>query len=314
MAIQRKKRSLSVAVAALLLGAASFRPGLPGELRQAPTGPASAAKRVLANGLTVLLDKDDSSATTVLRLVIKGGRRAEPPLKQGLSFLTTRLAIEIPDSTKVQELMRLATRFSVTSQGDYSLIGIECLSVHFDASLKVFSQILRDPLFSGLRIDAVKRYMEHQGRIEEDDSVTVGHLANLRAFFGNPGYQGSIHGDPNSLRAIKAKDVSDYYKRFFTATQMIVSVSSDLSPDIVEDLLEKYLGGISGGVPATPEPAATRVSEERTAFVREIPSRLFSASLIPSLCFRRGVMPWPIFSKTFSERARAAGFGRCAPI
>src|SRR4030065_1708627 len=172
----------------------------------------AAQKKVLDNGLTVILERDESSATTTLQILIKGGKRAEPSAKRGLAFLTTRLSIEIPDSGKAQELISLATRFSITSQGDNSLITMECLSANLEPSLKVLPKIFLDPLFSGIRIDAVKKYMEHQGRIEEDDSVRLGHLAGLRAFFAGSGYGGSTYGDRASLEAIKNKDGCAFYK------------------------------------------------------------------------------------------------------
>ncbi|MEW5902141.1 MAG: pitrilysin family protein, partial [Acidobacteriota bacterium] len=277
---KRNRQRGPAAVAAMILVCVATLPASRPKLRTA-AGTISAEKRSLNNGLTILLDKDDSAPTTVLCLLIRGGKRAEPSLKQGLAFLTTRLAIEIPDSDKVQELMKLATRFSVTCRGDYSSIGIECLSANLEASLKIFSQILRDPLFSGLRIDAVKKYMEHQSRIEEDDSVTIGHLANLRAFFGNPGYQGSIYGDRASLGAIKNKDVSEYYQRFFSASQMIISISSDLSSDIVVDLLGKYLGGISRGTPAALETAVRREISEKNSFLERDTQQTFLSLAYP---------------------------------
>lgn len=49
----------------------------------------------LENGLKVLFEKDDSSQITVIRFDIKGGKLAESKSKQGLSYITTRLALEI---------------------------------------------------------------------------------------------------------------------------------------------------------------------------------------------------------------------------
>ena len=55
-------------------------------------------KRVLSNGLSVVYHKDDSSATTVLHIVAKAGKTAQPEEKEGLAYLTTRLLLEIPDA------------------------------------------------------------------------------------------------------------------------------------------------------------------------------------------------------------------------
>jgi zinc protease len=159
--------------------------------------------------------------------------------------------------------MSLATRFSVTVLGDSSLINVECLTENLEASLKVLSKIILDPLFSGIRIDAVKKHMEHQSLIEEDDSVRLGHLACLGAFFSGTPYEGSIYGDKESLKAIKNRDVADYYERYFIGPNMILALSSDLSVKELLDLVGKYFAKIPEGEPISFGPVSASHPEER---------------------------------------------------
>jgi predicted Zn-dependent peptidase len=232
------------------------------------SGFSGAQKEILKNGLTVILEHNDSSATTFLQFLVRGGQRAEPLGKQGLSFLTTRLAVEIPDSSKIQELMRLSSRFSVSSRGDYSLINIECLSSNFEPTLKILVKIIADPIISGLRVDSIKKYMSHQSEVERDDSLIIGHLASLAAFFGRPGYEGSIYGREETLQAIKTKDASDLYKHLFTASNIVLSVASDLEKEQILSLLGKYLAQFPSAESSTPLPAAVkRIPEERKVFI-----------------------------------------------
>ena len=58
-------------------------------------------KKNMSNGLTLIYQNDASSATTVLQILIRGGKGAEPESQDGLAYLTTRLALEIPDRGKV---------------------------------------------------------------------------------------------------------------------------------------------------------------------------------------------------------------------
>jgi zinc protease len=247
----------------------------------APAWNLEAQKKVLENGLTVILQKDEASPTTFLQILIKGGEKAEPPGKEGLAFLTTRLAVEIPDTDKVQKLMSLASRFSVASRGDYAFVNVECLSANVDETLKVLSKIFLDPLFSGLRIDAVKRYMEHQGRMEQNDSVLVGHLANLQAFFGPRGYGGSVYGDETSLEAIKGGEIKDFYGRYFTAQNMIISGCSDLPADEILQLIQKYFSAVPAGKPASLEPAAVLSPPEKNAHIERDTKQSFVSLAYP---------------------------------
>ena len=223
-----------------------------------------AQKRTLENGLTFVLERDMSSATTVLQILIKGGMRAEPAGRAGLAFLTTRLAVEIPDSGKAQELIGLATRISIIGQGDSSSIHIECLSSNLEPSLKVLSKIFLDPLFSGIRVDAVKKHMEHQCRLEADDSVELGHLAALRAFFAGSGYGGSSHGDQASLAAIKSRDVSDFYKSTFVGSNILLCFASDLPEETLLSLAGRFFARLPMGSPLVSKPVPAGEPEPRS--------------------------------------------------
>jgi predicted Zn-dependent peptidase len=229
--------------------------------RNAVEKPRAAGRRTLDNGMTMISETDGTTATTAVQILVRGGKRAQPAGQEGLAFLATRLAVEIPDENKVQDLIGMASGFQVGVKGDYSFIQLECLSVQLEATLKIVAKIVSDPLFSGLRIDSVKRFAEHQGRIEEDDSVRLGHLAALQAFSGTPGYGGSVYGDKTTLSGIKGKDISEFYKKYFVAANMILAVSSDRQD--AAGLVEKAFGGFPPGPAPSPPPAVFRLPGDR---------------------------------------------------
>jgi len=245
---QAKSRSLILGLAGVLAL---------GTLIVASQPATSFQKQLLDNGLIVIYEKDTASQLTVLNLLVGGGQKAEPAGLDGLAYLTTRLAIEIPDQGKVQELMMKASRHSLAAKGDYSMIQIECLSENFEDTLRIFSEILMDPLFSGIRTSYVKENMTHLQKIQSDDSVNIGHLAQLEAIFGKTGYGRSFCGTEESLKKIKGKDIENFYKQHFLTGQMVCAVISDLEPVKIFDLLKKYLSKFpERGAPLPPEAAS----------------------------------------------------------
>jgi predicted Zn-dependent peptidase len=225
-----------------------FPQGLLSQWKNAPQ------KKILENGLTVISQKDEASSVTVLEILIKGGKKAEPAGREGLSYLTTRLALEIPDQSKAIEFMEKSSRYMMTTKGDYSVIHIECLSEFLENTLGVFIQILEDPLFTGIRIDRIKEYMSNQRKIEGDDNINVGHLAQLRTFLGNLGYGGSITGEEESLKKLKARDIEAFYKNYFWAGNMILVAVSDLDGEKLFGILEKHFGSFPSKKPAELSP------------------------------------------------------------
>jgi len=204
-------------------------------------------------GLTVVTAADASSPITVVEIVIRGGRRAEPPGREGLSYLTTRLALEIPDESKVQELMEKSSRYLMTSRGDESLIHLECLTEYLDDTMAVFLKILEDPLFSGLRIQHVRDFMDNQRQIEADDNLSLGRIALFDALLAPLGYGGSVYGTKAGLAAIRGRDIEAFYEERFRPANMALVSISDLPPAELEAVLRKHFGKFKAGKSGEPK-------------------------------------------------------------
>ena len=218
----------------------------------------------LENGLTYIYQKDVSSAVTVVQVLIRAGKRDEPKGKEGLAYLTTRLAIAIPDQRKVQDLMDQATRLTMDSKSDYSFINISCLSENLDDSLETMTKIMRDPLFSGLKIDGIKKQMNRRRESAEDDSIQVAHDACFEIFFKDTPYGSSMFGTEESVKAIKKKDIENFYKSHFVARNMVVVCTSNLEEEEISKLVEKYFIKFPASTLSEPEPLTINPPSEKS--------------------------------------------------
>ncbi|MCP5102066.1 MAG: insulinase family protein, partial [bacterium] len=203
----------------------------------------------VSDKLSFIFHRDTSSSLTVLRIFINGGKKAEPGDRQGLSFITTRLCIEIPNRANVKKLMEMGGAFSANVEGDFSLISVKCLSADLEGALKILTGILQNPLISTLRISHIKRFMKHQQKNEEDKAELLMTREYYNAFFKAGGYGGSIFGtaEPDSIKAIKKKNIRRFYDTFFNLSNMVIAVSSDLSRSKMEALLKKYVEPLPPG-------------------------------------------------------------------
>jgi len=235
----------------------------------------------LSNGLKLIYQKDASSAITVFQILIKGGKAVEPEEKSGLAYLTTRLTLEIPNRKKTQDLMSQASRISMASKGDYSLIQLKCLSENLEKTLKVTTQIMLDPLFSGVRIEGTKKMMEYQRNTQEDDPINMGHKTYLERLFAKKGYGGSVFGSDESLKAIKKNDVKNFYDNYFKAENMVIAVISDLEKEPLIEILNEYFAKFPSGEPAESKPNSVTIPEERQVFIEKDTKQFFISLAFP---------------------------------
>jgi len=247
--------------------------GLPALFAAAPApgssaSPAVIERAVLANGATFLYALDPSSRVTSVEIFVRGGKAAVPAGKEGLASLTTRLALEITDGRKAQDMMAQATRLGAATLDDFSIIGLECLSENLEQALSSAAGLVLDPLFTGPRIDGLRNFLSHQARIEEDDAVGFGHLVALQTLFAGTGYGGSAHGTRETLKAVTKKDIQAFYESRFRAGNLIFSVVSDLERDRVRGLVEKAFaklppGDVTDGAPPAAPPSLPGNGETR---------------------------------------------------
>lgn len=226
-------------------------------------------KKNLDNGLRLIYQKDKSSAISVLYILIRGGKKAELDGKRGLSYLTTRLAVEIPDKGKIQALMNQASQVTMGTKGDYSLIKIACLSESLEETLKIIAKIMANPLFSGLRLRAIKEQMLNRKKTEEDDPLYMVYNAYLETLLADKGYGGSVFGNEESLKKIKKKDIVNFYKNNFRGGNMIVAASSDLEEETFFKICTPYLEKFPSGTWPQPKPEPLPKKKEKKIFIEK---------------------------------------------
>jgi zinc protease len=278
----------SLALAGLSpLGAASFSP--------AAGAPESAIrKQSLPNGLILITQRDGSAAVTVLEILIRGGKKAEAPGKEGLAYLTTRLSLEIPDQSKAQELTEKASQWATAGQGDYSTIHLECLTEHFEATFGMLLEILKDPLFTNIRIDRARDYMDSRRKLESDDNVNAAHLAQLRLWLRAQNYAGSAFGEETTLKRLRSRDIEAFYKAYFVPDNMIVVAVSDMAEDKLEALLGKGFGTLR------PDPKAVRTAPPMPASEPPGEQPLILPRDSKQVCVSLGFGLPPLTAKTYA--------------
>ena len=107
---RRLGRSAAACLAALALAAGGARTGRAEDPPRPWTNPPE--RFLLSTGIPCVYQRDAVSPTSVVGLFIGGGKSAVPPGGDGLAAVSARLLLEIPDESKIQDLMAQATRLS----------------------------------------------------------------------------------------------------------------------------------------------------------------------------------------------------------
>jgi predicted Zn-dependent peptidase len=258
----------------------------------------------LANGMTVIHQRDVSSATSVIHIFIRGGKRAEPEEQLGLADLTCRLILQIQDEGDLRGLMGMGSTLAFQTEGDFLQVILEDLSDNIGKSLKIVGRMISSPLINGVRISSLKEHMAFLRKTEDDDPAERMDLAARTAFFGPGGYGGSQFGSDESMEKIRKKEVTAYFERCFTGANMILSIVSDRDSAELRPILDDVFGRFPSGVlekPAEfvcrpPDKKALSLKKERIqshiSFAYALPgftSKNFLSGLLLETCLGKGI-------------------------
>jgi len=227
----------------------------------------SLEKFTLENGIRLIYQNDLTSKITVVQIFIKGGILAEPKGKSGLSFLTTRLTMDLTSLNDVHKIATMGSKISVKGGFDYTTIKIECLSKNLEKTIKIISKTFAKPLFSGIRIEGIKKFMEAKIKREEEEPWLLIEKIHNALRFGENGYGNPIHGTKESLKIINKRDIKDFYNTYFKGGNIVISVVSDLDSYLIREVIKKHFSKIPSGKTELREISVSSLSKNQNKFI-----------------------------------------------
>ncbi|MCX6827049.1 MAG: insulinase family protein, partial [candidate division Zixibacteria bacterium] len=224
-------------------------------------------RTTLANGITVLVNIDKNTSLTGARILIGGGLLTETAANNGISNLMTRLLLKGNDSMTAEEISSrldfLGAQVTPGSFRDYNAFSFVCLSENFPEVMKIISRCLLLPLFSEKELERLKFEMTGRIKAENDNQALASNKLLWKTIYGESGYGLSLLGNIDSFQNIDIVAIREHYKHLINGGNIIIGISSDLSPNKILTLLKKNLKAIpSGTTPLSPPNITPQLNKE----------------------------------------------------
>jgi len=234
-------------------------------------GPDTITRRVLDNGLTVLVYPNPTIPALTARVSIKGGAMYDPPEKAGLASFATRAMRRGTQNYTFDQL-------NEETEGRGASVGVDAGQALIEAGgralkedtrflLETIAEVLLRPSFPEVEIEKLRRQTRTALSEMEMDTGSVAERVFRETLYpeGHP-YHYRTSGFLETLDNIKREDMLSYYARYFRPERAILVVVGDVEPEEIVSLAQETLGGwkASGeepepySVPDVPQPAGAR--------------------------------------------------------
>lgn len=241
-------------------------------------------KKILANGLTVVVNRDRTSRLAAVNMLYKVGARNENPVRTGFAHLFEHLMFRgtkaVPDfDLPVQMASGDNNAFT---NNDYTDFYITLPVDNLETALWLESDRIE-----GLDITPEKLETEKKVVIEEFRQRYLNQpygdqtlLLRALAYKVHPYRWAAIGLKPEHVAGATLDEVTAFYRAHYHPSNAILSISADMEEERMSELAEKWFGRLSdrpqAAAPIPPEPRQTEARRETV--VRDVPATSLSVA------------------------------------
>ena len=235
-------------------------------------------KTILANGLSVIANRDKTSRMAAVNILYKVGARNENPNRTGLAHLFEHLMFrgthQIPDfDTPVQMACGENNAFT---NNDYTDFYITLPIANIETALWLESDRMTGLNLSEEACKIEKRVVieEFRQRYLNQPYGDANMLLRALAYKQHPYRWATIGLSPEHIEQASAEEIHNFYCTFYHPSNAILSFSGDMAEEEFFALAEKWFGGIEDhkhDIPSIPaEP--TQNEARRQEVERDVPA------------------------------------------
>ncbi len=229
-------------------------------------------KRILSNGMTLLLKKSTQVPIVSFKYFVKGGLRFEPVGKPGLSHFMAALltkGTESRDKYQIAKALEDVGGSVRASSGQNTVsVSVSVLKEDFDVGLDILSDVILHPSFPE---DEIQKQREDTllgiKRLDEQWTTEVTRLFKRHYYREHP-YRNDVLGKVDAVASFSKEDITGFYESIMMPNNAVLAVFGDISPDLVTAKLEGAFRGFEPGMLEQPIiEAETQNIEEDESFV-----------------------------------------------
>lgn len=201
-------------------------------------------KKVLPNGLTLLLVPIETASSVTVSIFIKAGSRYEPAKLNGISHFLEHLHFKgsknFPTAKRLSETIdSIGGEFNANTGKEHTQYFIRSAYEHMPLIFEVLTDMLQNPIIDEKELEREKGVIVEEINMYKDNpQVHVDSLFEELLWPDSPlGFD--IAGRPEVIRRITRDDVLGFRKKYYQPSNMIIAVAGQFDSIHLEKLVEE---------------------------------------------------------------------------
>lgn len=227
-------------------------------------------KKVLKNGITLIVEHNPRLPIVSMRAVSLGGVRYENENNIGISNFISRMLTRGNISMNTFQIMRAMDNIggSISGYSGKNSLGLkaEFLSKYQDMGFKIFLDCLFKSEFAEEQVEKERRLILEDLKNREDDLAFQAIQLFLNTLYTKHPYKYDILGNETSVSKLKREELIAFYKKLIVPSNVVIAVVGDVEPNFVEQLIEEHTADLPEtkfeAIKLTPESTPDKVKRQ----------------------------------------------------
>jgi zinc protease len=223
----------------------------------------------LDNGMKVLLVEDHSLPVLTAELVSRAGNANNPGDKAGLATLVSTVMRDGTEGRDLEKLAgdqeRIGTTINTNAGMDQGSVAMTLLTTHAKEGMDLLADVAQHPAFRADDVDRDRKQRLVSIAQETDNVSSMARRVGPKLVFGKGPYGQSASGTTESVTALNADDLKDFYRKNYGPKDSALVLVGDVTRADAEKLARQYFGAWSNAtaepaaIPAAPAPEPTHI-------------------------------------------------------
>ncbi|MDX6767190.1 MAG: pitrilysin family protein [Candidatus Methylacidiphilales bacterium] len=201
-------------------------------------------RKVLANGVPLVLKRDEKVPLVNIRVTFLGGILEETAANNGIGTLTSRLLDKGTPTRTAEAIADTIENLGGSVDrlyGNNSLsLGIEVLPGDLDAAVALLADLSLHPSFPAEEFDKERAKQVSDLKLEKDQPTALARNAMRATLFGQHPFRLNPLGSETSLAALTPGALQTYHRSLLHPSRMVFSIGGSFDPAAATALFERY--------------------------------------------------------------------------
>ncbi|MBN2319718.1 MAG: insulinase family protein [Acidobacteria bacterium] len=211
-------------------------------------------KKELPNGLVIASEAMPHLRSASLGVWIQTGSCSEEAENSGISHFIEHLLFK---GTKRRSMAKIAEtidsiggQLNAFTEKEYVGYYAKVLDEHLPIAFDLLSDMVLNPVFPAAEIERERNVIFEEINMVEDSPQELIQDLFLETFWKKHPLGRPISGTKKTVSGITRTDIKNYFKRHYTATNIIVSVAGNIRHRDIQKLAGRYFSKLESGTPA----------------------------------------------------------------